>query len=470
MQLGNALAIIALIPLYGFGVGLHLDLIDTGEMFHIENLVKNADLESQSNSLLSNAFMSTDVEGLIQHASISLGLVKVLVDPSIEEPNSGDEYFDNLINECRFHSDESIEGNTCVLCKLVDPEINDVIAKGVIELPDGYEASDKVTIEFDEPADVMEAKGIKIKVVQNDIGFGELSSGDIIVGDDDTDAITKVDPVTEIQTIISQDSEFHDPENVVVDSNVDAGVIFPSIQEAFAGGSGPQVTVTKSVDKSIVVPNTMVTYSYTVQNTGDVILICTILEDDQLSNPIRTYNQNVSPGNFLPQHQEQVVINADVTNEATITCFFEGPNGLTQIQDTVSESVDVVNPAATIVKTAAQGPNFNPFVDPLQIVAGTQVQYQYVITNTGDVALNNCQLDDDVLGQNLSQFSLVNNGAMATVVTPAGAINADITNTGSIVNCQVPTTMGDILPTVTDTAFVDVVVQRTCEEIFAMDG
>ena len=122
MGLGNAILILALIPVYGFGIGLHLDLIDSGEMFHIQDMVNDASVEYQSNLLMSSAFMSGDSEGLIQHASISLGLAKVLVDPN-EEPNSGDEYFDNLLNECIFHSDESIEGNICVVCKLVDTEI-----------------------------------------------------------------------------------------------------------------------------------------------------------------------------------------------------------------------------------------------------------------------------------------------------------------------------------------------------------
>jgi hypothetical protein len=69
MGLGNIILILALIPVYGFGIGLHLDLIDTGEMFHIQDLVKNVSVESQNDSLFSNAFMSANIEGVIQHAS-----------------------------------------------------------------------------------------------------------------------------------------------------------------------------------------------------------------------------------------------------------------------------------------------------------------------------------------------------------------------------------------------------------------
>ena len=96
MGLGNIILILALLPVYGFGIGLHLDLIDKGEMFRIQDLINDASVETQSNLLMSSAFMSGDGEGLIQQASISLGLAKVLVDPN-EVPNNG------LISSCRIY-------------------------------------------------------------------------------------------------------------------------------------------------------------------------------------------------------------------------------------------------------------------------------------------------------------------------------------------------------------------------------
>ena len=124
---------------------------------------------------------------------------------------------------------------------------DDVIAKGVIELPDGYMASDKVTIEFDEPTDVMEAMGIKIKVFKNEIKFGGLSVGDIIVADDNADAIIKVDPVTGEQTIISDDSDFDDPENLLIDSQ---GRLLVA-EGDFPGSSGPGTIFIVNPDGSL---------------------------------------------------------------------------------------------------------------------------------------------------------------------------------------------------------------------------
>ena len=62
------------------------------------------------------------VDEMFEHAFIDLGLSKVLVDPN-GVADTGDEYFDNLITECSFHSDKSINGKVCLACFLVDKKI-----------------------------------------------------------------------------------------------------------------------------------------------------------------------------------------------------------------------------------------------------------------------------------------------------------------------------------------------------------
>ncbi|MGQ0791632.1 MAG: hypothetical protein ACT4NJ_05325 [Nitrosopumilaceae archaeon] len=56
-----------------------------------------------------------------RHAYIDMELDSVLVDPNKDV--IGDEYFDNLITECSFHSAESIEGKVCLTCKIVDTKV-----------------------------------------------------------------------------------------------------------------------------------------------------------------------------------------------------------------------------------------------------------------------------------------------------------------------------------------------------------
>ncbi len=80
METKSILLIILIMPLYGIGIGLHLDIIDKGEMFHLQDLINNAGLQVRDNSFLDNAFMNVDVHGPISSASIDLVLDKVLVD------------------------------------------------------------------------------------------------------------------------------------------------------------------------------------------------------------------------------------------------------------------------------------------------------------------------------------------------------------------------------------------------------
>ena len=63
--------------------------------------------------------MSGSAESLISHAQVALGLGKVVVDPD-GYPSTGDEYYENKINECIFHSQENIDEPICVICRIKD--------------------------------------------------------------------------------------------------------------------------------------------------------------------------------------------------------------------------------------------------------------------------------------------------------------------------------------------------------------
>jgi len=112
----------ACIVAIGFGVGLHLDIIDKGDMYKIQNILSQAVVESQS-ALIQSAFMSGDANNLISHATVGFGLGTVLVDPDGPEEN-GLEYIDNQITECIFHSDEDIDESICIVCALVNEELD----------------------------------------------------------------------------------------------------------------------------------------------------------------------------------------------------------------------------------------------------------------------------------------------------------------------------------------------------------
>ena len=112
------------------------------------------------------------VDDMMEHAFIDLGLDKVLVDPN-EQPDTGDEYFDNLITECSFHSDESIADSVCIVCKLVDKKTEpcDDLDLTLIDFPHGTILNtqiDGVTVS----ADAFGGKPDKVIIYDGDTNLG----------------------------------------------------------------------------------------------------------------------------------------------------------------------------------------------------------------------------------------------------------------------------------------------------------
>jgi len=135
-----------------------------------------------------------DLQAPISHAYIDLELKKVLNDNNTEE--TGDDFFNNLIFACSFHSDQSIRGSdtgtdrlgdlnlapALIICKLTNEE-DVAIAEGRIVLDgegdpncpqrdeaiNGYDASDNIRIDICQNAypnsnEVQEVTDIKIVV------------------------------------------------------------------------------------------------------------------------------------------------------------------------------------------------------------------------------------------------------------------------------------------------------------------
>ena len=93
----------------------------------------------------------------ISHAFVDLEIKKILNDAGTEE--SGDDFFDNVIQSCSFHGDKDIDAIPpdtqttaittinpgVIICKMLD-ENNNAFAEGKITLEDGYTASDKLLV------------------------------------------------------------------------------------------------------------------------------------------------------------------------------------------------------------------------------------------------------------------------------------------------------------------------------------
>jgi len=242
-------------------------------------------------------------------------------------------------------------------------------------------------------------------------------------------------------------------------------IIGISSQEAFAGTVPPiQVTLDKTVNKPIVVSGTTVEYSYTIKNTGQNTIFCGAVEDDNGTDDFPPGSGNddhtILVNTLLKTNEEitvmnSVVITQDTTNKAVVNCVADGN---VAVVGESSTDVDVVNPSATIDKTASKTQGVIG-VDPLTATALDSIFFAYDVENTGDVNLTGCTVSDSQAG-----LGIVNDipdpftpGDTHTVFsTNQKTFPDDAQNTGTL-NCNIPTSMGDVLSPVKDTADVIIV-------------
>lgn len=132
-----------------------------------------------------------------------------------------------------------------------------------------------------------------------------------------------------------------------------------------------------------------VVYSFLVTNIGEATLHNISVTDDQfgvIDDPI----DSLTSGESVTLHHTLTVPadhTANIVNHATAcgVIAVEHP----QVCGTSSNhTLDVLHPAISIVKTA----------NPLSVSGTGDVTYTYVVSNTGDIALNNIVVTDDVLG------------------------------------------------------------------------
>jgi hypothetical protein len=128
-----------------------------------------------------------------------------------------------------------------------------------------------------------------------------------------------------------------------------------------------------------------VTYSFKVTNTGNVTLTDIGVDDDILGE-IGTIN-TLLPGEFatLTKDYKVPVGTADIKNTVT-ACGIDALE--TEACDTDVHTLDPLHPAIGIDKTVSDA---KPHV-------GDTVTFSFAVTNTGDVALHDVAVNDDVLG------------------------------------------------------------------------
>ena len=170
----------------------------------------------------------------------------------------------------------------------------------------------------------------------------------------------------------------------------------------------PDLTLTKTADRSLVLPGTPVTYTYTATNTGTADLRN---PDDPLGSPTNppvhwvtdnkcsdvTYvsGDANSDGLLNPSEEWQFTCTTPISvrtlNTATINAVTVAPTPATLVRQAV-DLVAVVTPGIEITKTALVGtvldPGATPFDGP-DVPTPRQAEYVYDVANTGALPLAN---------------------------------------------------------------------------------
>jgi uncharacterized repeat protein (TIGR01451 family) len=171
------------------------------------------------------------------------------------------------------------------------------------------------------------------------------------------------------------------------------------------------------------------TYTVVIHNTGDTPLTISALSDTMKTGLSDTCEKGI--GEVLAPDESTTCTYTtpagatDVHNVASVTGVdgAGGPRGTVSAND--ETFVNVIRPAITVTKT----------VDPKTVDPGSPATYTYVVTNTGDTALSNVTVTDDVLGDIGTVASLAP-GESKTLTTTV-VIRADTPRTNVATACGV---------------------------------
>ena len=189
-------------------------------------------------------------------------------------------------------------------------------------------------------------------------------------------------------------------------------------------------------------------YTIVVTNPGNTPLAKVTVTDPKCDGlPVRSGDDAdglLSPGETWTYHCTHVATAADGASILnTAKAVGTDPLGET-VDNTANHTAVVLHPAITIVKTA----------DPVSISVSGTVTYTYVVTNTGDAALHDVEVSDDILGL----IGIVSSLAPGETVTLAKTVDVDAntppTNIGTAVGTDV---LGETV-TASDDATITVVL------------
>jgi len=253
---------------------------------------------------------------------------------------------------------------------------------------------------------------------------GDMQSDDLVPGATATASITKLMGLPAGTTLTNVATASGDQVPPTTD---DATVVVTRPPE---GGCGIAVTASTNgacpgVEVVTVLAGTPVTWCYEVFNSTAFDLNSVQITDDGFG-AIGTIPQlgPVSSSTLTRLNDEF----ADAVHKGSAS----GTDPFGNVRDCLMDTaaVNVVAPGLTIDKTVRTNGQC-PGQDSIQIVIGTAVKYCFKISNTGDTAVQNISVTDDIYGP-IGNIAQLGPGQMQTLTFGPTQPTHDVTNVGTV--------------------------------------
>jgi len=182
----------------------------------------------------------------------------------------------------------------------------------------------------------------------------------------------------------------------------------------------PLLTLVKeALNVSYAAPGDIVSYDYTVTNTGNVTISGIAVSDDRIA-VVACPLTVLTPGEKTICTADYVVTQADidagsVTNNATVTGT---PAGGTLADVSTSETLDADQSPSFGFEKVAQ--------DTTYAAVGDTLTYQYIVRNTGNVTISSVAVSDDRIASVVCPQTVLNAGTQMVCTASDTVTQADI--------------------------------------------
>jgi uncharacterized repeat protein (TIGR01451 family) len=202
-------------------------------------------------------------------------------------------------------------------------------------------------------------------------------------------------------------------------------MLMPASAQMVAAQDAVGLSLSKSADPTAASVGDGITYTYTITNTDNFTLDGIALEDDLLG-PIDLGGQtSLDAGGTITAMASYTVVEYDLPGPLVNTATVSGadPDG-----NTVTASA-----TATVDLSYAASLQLSKVANPTSAASGDSVDYTYVITNDGPVAIDNITLEDDLLGSiDLGGQTSLDAGGTITATASYTVVESDLP--GPLVN------------------------------------